>query len=117
MQRAGETGLEVVEGGEYRLQGHAYHHTLFCLQQLLTTPPPNLTLSPRIQIKVCALKGLSHELDRSRLRFPILFEDASIAPGLLLDNSKYHLAHRLPNQILRSVQELRRLSLLDGNGK
>jgi hypothetical protein len=53
MQRAGETGLEVVEGGEYRLQGHTYHHTLFCLQQLLTTPPLNHTLSPRIQIKVC----------------------------------------------------------------
>jgi hypothetical protein len=63
MQRAGEPGLEVVEGGEYRLQGHTYHHTLFCLQQLLTTPPPNHTLSPRIQIKVCTLKGLSHELD------------------------------------------------------
>jgi hypothetical protein len=56
MQRAGDPGLEVVEGGEYRLQGHTYHHTLFCLQQLLTPPPPNYTLSPRIQIKVCVLQ-------------------------------------------------------------
>jgi hypothetical protein len=54
--------LELVGGGSYRLLGHAYHHTLFCIQELLPSAG-NMTAS-RLQIKVrlCYLNKMKQEL-------------------------------------------------------
>ena len=44
--------LELVGRGQYRLLGHAYSHTLFCIQELLLLPAGNRT-GTRLELKVC----------------------------------------------------------------